>query len=195
MEKQIQLGTPITDNGTNIKYSIIEIRKDGFVCKSISSAKKIPNEEFTFEEIAKLFTENNINIGDFEHTDADNRLVDLLMQVYIKDSLIGEFKDSVNVATLDKNNLSVKFSEQELLLAEKDKTIEDQESGIKEKETKIEQHEKTISEQQTTMQEQKDFIQGQKDELETLENQKSQWLIDEQEYKNTIAGLESTVES
>ena len=187
MSKEIIIGTPITDNGTNIKYSIIEVRKDGFVCKSISSAKKIPNEEFTFEEIAKLFTENNINIGDFEHNDADNRLVDLLMQIYIKDSLLGEFKDSVSTVTLDKNNISAKYSEMELLLAEKDKNLEEQEKNIQ-------QHEKTISEQQTTMQEQKDFIQEQKDELETLKKEKEKWLIDEEEYKNTIAGMESTIE-
>jgi len=132
MEKGIKINTAIKDNPTNISYIIVEVEKDGFNCKPKTSAKNIKNEKYTFEEIQKLFAENTIDIEGFEHNDNDNRLVSLIMDCYIKDSVINEYKTSFSDINNSKVELDGRFSEQELLMQEREKAITEHETTIQE---------------------------------------------------------------
>lgn len=196
--KTIAIGTKITFNATSDKYSIIEQTATGFQFKPIKFEKGLPTVPRTFEEVKEEFLSSQIDIEGFEHNDADNRLVELLMDIYIKETLIGEYKNSITGLTEAKNQLSETIKAQTNTIAENDKTIL--------------AHEATISEQQEVIQEQKNAIQGYKDSITAkekeinelkskistseaqFEKEKNEWEIQEEKYKSTIEGLEAMVD-
>lgn len=203
--KTITLSTKITFNATSDKYSIIEKTATGFQFKPIKFEKGLPTVPRTFEEVKEEFLSSQIDIEGFEHNDADNRLVELLMDGYIKDSLIDEYKSSLSAITSAKQELDGKYIEQSQLVSQHEATIKS--------------HEATISEQQESIQEQKDYMQGQKDtitgqakEITNIKSQvsnlqaelekekqersteKSNWESEKQKYEVTIEGLQAMAE-
>ena len=137
MEKKITIGTTLKDNPTNISYAIVELLKDGFNCKPKTSAKNIQHEKYTFEEIQSLFKEGTIDIEGFEHNEADDRLVFLIIEGYIKDSLINEYKSSLSDTITDKTSIESSLNENELLMKQREETITDQEQTIHDQSNEI----------------------------------------------------------
>lgn len=189
--KTITLGTKITFSETGDKYSISEQTPTGFQFKPIRFEKGLPTVPRTFEEIKEEFLSSQIDIEGFEHTDTDNRLVDLIMDGYIKGTNISETTNTLSAVTNEKMGLDAKCSEQAQVIS---------------------QHEATIQEQQKSIQEQKDYAQGQKDEITNLkveivnlrtsleiakkehEDDKSNWESEKQKYEVTIDGLQAMAE-
>lgn len=130
MEKKITIGTILKDNPTNISYAIIELLKDGFNCKPKTSAKNIQHEKYTFEEIQNLFKNNTIDIEGFEHNEADDRLIFLIIEGYIKDSLINEYKSSLGGTITEKTSIENSLNDTELLMKQIQETITEQEGII-----------------------------------------------------------------
>ena len=165
--KTITLNTRITFTATGEKYYILEQTESGFQFKPIKFEKGLPTVPRTFEEIKDEFLSNQIDIDGFEHSEADNVLVSLIMEAYIKDSLINGYKDSLSTITIEKDGI-----------------IERQEKAITEQQ-------RTIQQQKNAIQGYNDEIAN----LSTIfNNQKEQWLEDEKEYKKVIEGFEATIE-
>lgn len=197
--KTITLNTPITFNATGDKYSIIEQTPTGFQFKPIKFEKGLQPVPRTFEEVKEEFLAGQIDIEGFEHNEADIRLVELLMDGYIKQGEIESLKESmVNLAN-EKSNLESKLTEQTELLQQKESTLLTNES--------------TISEQQGQINEQKGVIMGLNDEISNLKNslnkeklehsttkgkwkeEKKNWEAEKKQFETTIAGLEAMAEN
>lgn len=218
MKKEITLGTKIIFTATGEKYSIIEQTVTGFMFKPIKFEKGLPTVPRTFEEIKNEFLSGEIDIENFEHNDADNRLVELIMDGYIKASEIKSLIDCSADLASEKGKLESQLTEKDGLLQQKETTLQENEKTIL-------AHEATISEQQDAIQEQKDFMQGQKDTIQEQTNilkitkettielgkqiselnaelekekqahatDKENWNEEEEKYKSTIEGLEASI--
>lgn len=204
MEKQIIIGTTLKDNPTNISYVIVELLKDGFNCKPKTSAKNIQHEKYTFEEIQKLFIDSTIDIEGFEHTDADSRLVVLIMEGYIKDSLINEYKSSLSNTTIDKTSIESNLKDNELLMKQQEQTITEQEQIIHDQSNELAQLRIIKSEYDLIKPELQDVkikLDNISQEFLTLNTnvakEKAEWVLEKElwekeklEYENTIQGME-----
>lgn len=211
MKKEITTATSIKFNATGDKYKIISQTSTGFEFKPVKFEKDLPTVLRTFEEVAEQFLNGDIDIDGFEHNDSDNMLVKLIMDGYMKDSLIQEYKVSVSTITNEKTEVEGKLSLSETSCADLKNQNSEQASTIQSQEQKILSHEATISEQQTVLQEQKDFMQGQKDaiterdktilnitsklekEKQSHESDIQEWNKEKEGFETTIEGLEATI--
>lgn len=198
MSKQISLKTKITFLETGDKYAISEHTATGFQFKPIRFERGLPSVPRTFAEVKQEFLNKHIDIEGFEHNEADDKLVELLMDGYIKDSTLAECEASIAGIKNANAGLAEKIAEQTELITTH--------------EAKILTHETTIAEQQGTISQQKDLLQTQKDELTTINeslvklslelkmlkedynSDKIGWEKEKNAYEKTIIGLEAVTE-
>lgn len=121
--KTITTSTKITFNATGEKYAISERTETGFQFKPIKFEKGLPTVPRTFAEIQEEFLSSQIDIEGFEHNENDSRLVELIMDYYIKDTQITEIKNTLSVA-------NTKAIQNEKTISEQQNTIQQQKNAI-----------------------------------------------------------------
>lgn len=209
MSKTISLNTKITFLATGDKYSIREQTSTGFQFKPIKFERGLPSVPRTFEEVKQEFLNNQIDIEGFEHIESDNTLVELIMDGYIKDSLITEMQLSISEIQTSKAEAERKVTEQAELITQQQGAIKAHEEAISENQIEIGDKHTLIEVQKTQIDEltaQVSFrdnqlqtvVSGKENEIATLKSehetqnatQKAEWEKEKQAYEKTIAGLE-----
>lgn len=189
--KEIIVGTNIKDNATSIRYKLIQIEKDDFIFKPITALKSLQNEKYSFDEFKNLFINNEINIEGFEHNEADERLVSLIIAQYIKDSLLAEKAQEVNSTNASKEELSLLITQQQETITAHENTISNQAIEIANLEGEQEQNKDIIATHQATISNQGIEIENLKKQIEKQTQEHSTQIED---YKNQIAEFEKTIQ-
>lgn len=127
MTKQISTGTKITFKETGDKFTLSQT-ETGFDVKQVKLSKNIPHESYTFQELLELYERGQITIEGFEEGDAGlahSILTNYIYQANLKVQIAAneQLKTENEQLKSENEQLTVKVSEFENIISEKDKEI------------------------------------------------------------------------